>query len=230
MTEQIERRFLPAEMRVEQDGSIEGYAAVFDEWADLGFFREKIRAGAFKKTIQEADVRALFNHDPNYVLGRNKAGTLELAEDRHGLHFRVDPPKAGWANDLHGSIQRGDINQASFGFNTIKDAWDHDADPAERELLEVRLFDVSVVTYPAYEQTEVSARSLGVATIASMLDDLEPVQIGQMINELRTIVQALEPDQEIHSDVDHQDEQDGQETKTLVAIRRRLVELEQLII
>lgn len=223
----MERRFLPiGEMRVDQEGSIEGYAAVFNQWADLGFFREKIRKGAFKKTIQEADVRALFNHDPNYVLGRNKAETLDLAEDDHGLQFRVNPPDAGWARDLATSIQRGDINQASFGFNVIRDQWDHEADPAERELVEVRLFDVSVVTYPAYPQTEVTARSLADMFLAKVQQDLDVDEIDHMLGQLREIVNLSLPGQESHSDGDQEPE--GPETKTLVGLKRRLVELEQL--
>jgi len=163
----FERRVLQSELRVDQDGAIEGYAAVFNQWSEiLGMFKERIRKGAFKKTIQEADVRALFNHDPNYVLGRKKAGNLDLAEDSEGLHFRVKPPEAGWARDLRESISRGDIDQASFGFEAVQDKWDHKAEPMERELIEVRLFDVSVVTFPAYPQTSVSARShLGISGV-----------------------------------------------------------------
>jgi HK97 family phage prohead protease len=156
----FERRFIPSELRVDQKGFIEGYAAVFNQWSEiLGMFKERIRAGAFKKTIKEADVRALFNHDPNYVLGRKKAGNLDLAEDSQGLHFRVKPPNGNWAKDLLESIQRGDIDQASFGFGVVRDEWDRQKDPAERELLEVKLYDVSVVTFPAYPQTSVAARA-----------------------------------------------------------------------
>ncbi len=156
----FERRFIPSELRVDQKGFIEGYAAVFNQWSEiLGMFKERIRAGAFKKTIKEADIRALFNHNADFVLGRNKAGTLDLAEDSEGLHFRVKPPDAHWANDLMESIKRGDIDQASFGFTAIQDEWDHKAEPMERELIEVRLYDVSPVTFPAYPTTSVAARA-----------------------------------------------------------------------
>lgn len=223
----VERRFLPVEFRVDQEGSIEGYAAVFDEWADIGFFMEKVRKGAFKKTIKESDVRALFNHDPNYVLGRNEAKTLDLAEDKHGLHFRVDPPDTSYAKDLVISIKRGDINQASFGFRTVRDEWNHDADPAERELIEVRLFDVSVVTYPAYTQTEVDARSLGDMFIARVQQhDLDFDEIDHMLGQLKELISLSMPGQESHMDGDQEPE--GQETKTLVGLKRRLVEIEQL--
>jgi HK97 family phage prohead protease len=159
----LEKRYVPAELRIDEEGYIEGYGAVFDVWSqDLGGFRERVRKGAFSKTLHEADIRGLFNHNSDYVLGRNKAGTLTLGEDDHGLKFRVKPPQTQWANDLQESIRRGDIDQASFAFNVIKDEWTRgkDGDLHERELIEVKLFDVSVVTYPAYPQTSVTARSM----------------------------------------------------------------------
>jgi len=139
---------------------IVGYAAVFNQLSeDLGGFREKIAPGAFRKTIQEADIRALWNHDSNYVLGRNKSGTLKLEEDNHGLRIEITPPNTTWARDLITSIKRGDVDQMSFGFRAIKDRWEVDDGQNIRTLLEVSLFDVSPVTYPAYSQTAVSTRA-----------------------------------------------------------------------
>jgi len=158
-----EIRCFDVELRVSDDEHprITGHAAVFDKWSDdLGGFREKVRAGAFKKTIKEADVRALYNHEPNYVLGRNKSGTLKLSEDDTGLAIDIDPPDTQWAKDLQVSMRRGDVNQMSFGFQTVKDEWNNeDKSNIERELVEVKLFDVSVVTYPAYPQTNAQVRS-----------------------------------------------------------------------
>lgn len=159
-----ETRTLPVELRVAEDGKspvITGYAAVFGQWSeDLGGFRETIAQGAFAKTIQESDVRALWNHDANYPLGRNKAGTLRLKEDKKGLAIEIDPPNTQWASDLLESIRRGDVDQMSFGFQTIRDKWDSDDKNAvKRELQEVRLFDVSPVTFPAYPQTTVAVRA-----------------------------------------------------------------------
>jgi len=196
-----ERRYYVAELRADEEkGIIEGYAAVFNQWSeDLGFFRERIRPGAFSKTIREADIRALFNHDPNYVLGRNRSGTLDLLEDDHGLQFRVTPPEAQWAQDLYSSVKRGDIDQASFGFGTVRDEWNHDADPVERELIELRLYDVSVVTYPAYPQTSVSARTLGELFIANV-QRTGNFEAGQeMLEQLENFFDILStPSQEGH--------------------------------
>lgn len=170
----IERRaFALDEIRVERraegddkPSKITGHAAVFDKLSEPLWqgFREKIKPGAFKKTLREADVRALFNHDPNFVLGRTKSKTLTVREDEVGLAFEVEPPATQWADDLLISIERGDIDQASFGFRVVKDRMFTEGGEGSgetiRELIEVELFDVSPVTFPAYPQTDVSARSL----------------------------------------------------------------------
>jgi len=160
----LERRFLDAcELRLDGDGDaaprINGYAARFNKWSEKiwGLFREKIAPGAFAKTIGEADIRALWNHDSNFVLGRNRSETLTVAEDEKGLAVDVAPPDTQWARDLMTSMKRGDVNQMSFGFQTVRDEWNEKGD--ERTLIEVKLFDVSVVTFPAYPQTSAAVRS-----------------------------------------------------------------------
>lgn len=163
----IERRTIDlSELRIDAQGEqklIRGYAAVFDSMSQpLGGFREVIRKGAFRKALNDGDIRALWNHDPNYVLGRKSARTLQLNEDEKGLFSRITPPDTQWARDLMQSIQRGDVSQMSFGFRVVKDNWlpaGQDGLPV-RELLSVQLFDVSPVTFPAYPQTEVHVRSL----------------------------------------------------------------------
>ena len=170
--QQMERRTITLkELRVIEEvpesgteSAIEGYASVFDSWSEeLGGnspFREKVVKGAFEETIQKDDIRALFNHDPNYVLGRNVAGTLYLEEDDKGLKVRIVPPSTSWAKDLMISIKRGDITQMSFGFTVILDRWSYEDNIDVRELLKVKLFDVSPVTFPAYSQTECGVRSM----------------------------------------------------------------------
>ena len=161
----VERRYFPiSELRAingDENPIIEGHPAVFNRWSeDLGGFREKIAPGAFKRTLKEGDVRGLFNHDPNYVLGRTKSGTLELREDKDGLHFTAVPPDTQWARDLHTSIKRGDIDGGSFGFEVLKEEWQQVEDgPDERTLLDIELFDVGPVTFPAYPDTEIQARA-----------------------------------------------------------------------
>jgi len=160
-----ERRTLQSEFRVEQreDGKklIRGHAAVFNSETDLGWFRERIAPGAFSESIGKDDVRALFNHDENFILGRNKAGTLTMREDEQGLYVEIDPPDTQVGRDLVTSIERGDISQMSFGFQTIKDSWETEENAAKdlRTLEKVKLWDVSPVTFPAYQETDVAVRS-----------------------------------------------------------------------
>ena len=164
----IERRAFPAaELRIDGIGDqgkqplIRGYAAIFEALSeDLGGFREKVAKGAFGASLQARDdVRALWNHNPDYVLGRTKSGTLRLAEDDKGLVIEIDPPDTQWGRDLLVSIDRGDVSEMSFGFRTIKDSWvNQGGTNPERTLIEVKLFDVSPVTFPAYAFTSVKVR------------------------------------------------------------------------
>ncbi len=155
------------ELRIKEseNGSvIEGHAAVFDSWSEtLGGifpFKEIVRKGAFSKSIGTDDIRALFNHDPNYVLGRNRSGTLELTEDDVGLKVRISPPDTSWARDVQTSIKRGDITQMSIGFLVEEDDWRTEKGMDIRELRQVKLFDVSPVTFPAYTSTDVGIRAM----------------------------------------------------------------------
>jgi HK97 family phage prohead protease len=164
-TEKFERRVFVAgglEIRAtDTKRTLAGHAAVFNQATDLGYFEEMVAPGAFAKSIGADDIRALFNHDPNFVLGRNKANTLRLSEDSQGLAFEIDVPDTAFARDLVTSIDRKDITQCSFGFEVIAQEWRKKDDGRyTRTLREVKLWDVSPVTYPAYAQTDVAARSL----------------------------------------------------------------------
>lgn len=155
------------ELRITDDSSepiIQGHAAVFDSWSEtLGYmfpFKEKVLKGAFSKSIQSDDIRALFNHDPNFILGRNLAKTLCLQEDEKGLFVTIKPPQTSYAKDLVTSIKRGDITQMSFGFVVLDEQWSEENGTDIRELKEVKLFDVSPVTFPAYPETDVNIRAM----------------------------------------------------------------------
>ena len=143
-----------------------GYAAVFNSLSevlpsDKGTFREVIRPGAFRDTLAKgADVRLLINHE-GLPLARTKSGTMRLAEDARGLKMEADlDPEDPDAKAVLGKIKRGDLSQMSFGFVTRADHWRQESGGLVRDLLGVDLLDVSVVTYPAYQATDVAARSL----------------------------------------------------------------------
>ena len=164
----LEVRTLPVEFRItrKEDGAlprIEGYASVFNsDSEDMGFI-EQIKPGAFKDALKISDSRALWNHDPNYVLGRQSSGTLELKEDKVGLWMSINPPDTQLVRDMVLTpIERGDVREQSFGFTIEADEWkDLDTDKPRRTIVKVKeLFDVSPVTYPAFQDTSVALRSL----------------------------------------------------------------------
>lgn len=179
-----ETRYASAEFEIRTEGDssvIEGHAAVFtSESQDLGGFVERVAPGAFAQAIGTDDVRALINHDPNLILGRSGAGTLDLAEDTQGLQFRNTLPGTSYARDLAISIERGDITQCSFSFRALQEDWSYNAqDFPLRTLQQVSLRDVGPVTFPAYLATDVVvARALESASEragrALTLADLAP--------------------------------------------------------
>jgi HK97 family phage prohead protease len=181
--------------------NLEGHASVFDSLSlPMWGQREIIRAGAFAKTLADgADVRALFNHDPNFVLGRRTAGTLELKETDKGLHSVIDQPDTALVRDLVVvPVERGDIREMSFGFRTIKEGVVLiDGEPVS-EIIEAQLLDVSVVTFPAYEATDVevrrllqSTRGLDAAVLTRVLvaEGLNPKQVREWYNLAAAAVQ-----------------------------------------
>jgi len=154
-----------AEERADGDEKIKtivGYAAVFDTLSEnLGGFREKIDKDAFDAVMGD-DVRAVFNHDPSFILGRTTSGTLKISADDIGLRYEVEPPDTQAANDLLVSIARGDVTQSSFSFQVDEDDWQEDEDGRVVRTIKsfAALRDVSPVTFPAYPDATVGVRSL----------------------------------------------------------------------
>jgi len=141
---------------------IRGYAIVFNRLSEnLGFFREQIAPEAVDRTLKErVDLRALVDHDSARILGRMSAGTLRVEKDEHGLRFEIDPPATTSGHDIVESIARRDVTGASFAFRSVKDDWDETTNPPTRTVRDMLVRELSVVTFPAYPQTEVALRSL----------------------------------------------------------------------
>ena len=158
------------ELRIdgESDKGIVGYAAVYDSLSEpLGGFRERIAPGAFASVLSRApDVRALFNHDDNAVLGRTSSGTLTLMNTSKGLRFSVPQlPDTTWGRDLREMMRRGDITQCSFSFSVMPgtDTWGEEIVNEQRIAVRTihefsQLYDVGPVAFPAYTATEVNLR------------------------------------------------------------------------
>lgn len=191
----MERRFLPVdecavsiETRADAEPKIVGRAAVFYDGTEETEYKlfdaivaedgrtispalvERISERAFNKALSEKhDVRALFNHDPNLVLGRTKSGTLKLTKSLRGLDYEVKPGDTTVARDVAEHIKRGDVTGSSFGFIVRDQKFSHDKERGVdiREIRSLDLTDVSCVTYPAYSATSVSMRDEGMEEVRS---------------------------------------------------------------
>lgn len=166
----IERRVVSHQVRTESAGEVRrvgGFAALYNRETELwpGFF-EVIEPGFFDNVMGD-DVRALKNHNDDWVLGRTKAGTLRLSSDSEGLRYEYDDPGTTYSRDLLISIERGDIDQSSFGFSVREGGDTIERQERDGQIVRVRtlkkggaetLFDVSPVTYPAYNETTVALR------------------------------------------------------------------------
>lgn len=177
----IERRYFQSESRAESNDSgkmeINGKGAVFNQYANMGWFVEVIQPGFFDSANME-ECACLFNHDPNIILGRKKSGTLELAVDSEGLGYRAVLPES--RKDVYEAIERGDVYQSSFAFTIRKAKWESRTPDdfkgifSESEIQRLtyggqidvrvleqadRVYDVSPVVYPAYAGASVSAYS-----------------------------------------------------------------------
>lgn len=162
----ITRSFFPFEnVELRVDGTkktLTGYAAMFEKLSNpISGFREKIRRGAFSETIKKTNIKALWNHNTDLVLGSTGNGTLRLEEDNVGLKFDLDLPDTQWGRDAAVSVSRKDVDGMSFAFNVKNQEWDEsDKSKIVRTLIEVDLFEVSPTAFPAYQQTSVTARSV----------------------------------------------------------------------
>lgn len=170
MDENAERRYFsinPADIQIREEGesrTVEGVAAVVNSTTNLGIFEERIAPGAFDGRLND-DVVALFNHDPNYPLARTTArgeAKLDLFITKEGhLGYRFSAPKTTVGNDLIENIRSGVISKSSFAFTIEKDEWGKGEEADVRTIKKIkRLYDVSPVTYPAYNDTSVAERSL----------------------------------------------------------------------
>lgn len=160
-----EMRTISSQFETREDGegkkSIDGYFSVFNSDYNIGpGMSESVASGAFTNTIS-GDVRALTNHDTTLVLGRTKAGTLELRQDERGLWGHIDiNPNDGDAVNLWERVKRGDVDQCSFGFDILDEEAEHRSDGSVHwTIKDVKLYEVSVCTFPAYQETSVQARS-----------------------------------------------------------------------
>ena len=196
------------EVRSEDGMTLEGYAAVFNSRSEnLGGFTETIAPGAFSQTLKARnDIKLLWNHDTSAVLGSTRAGTLQLREDEKGLRVTAELPDTNLGRDIAYLVKRGDIDSFSFGFSVNEDSWNSRG--TERTLESVRLFEASLVSFPAYSATAGTAVVRGIDKIAKradvdpdqLADALLKVEGGEEISQeqkslLSKVIDTLSPEQ-----------------------------------
>ncbi|HFU4486180.1 TPA: HK97 family phage prohead protease [Streptococcus suis] len=172
----------------QQEKVIEGYFAVYGSETELwpGAF-EEIKKGAFDDTL-ENDIRALINHNTELVLGRNKAGTLTLKADGKGLwaHVVINEQDTDALN-LYARVQRGDVDQCSFGFNIIEESTEFRDDGTVKWTIEkIDLHEVSIVTFPAYEATSVQARKRDFENLQNRTLEVRKKQLKEKLTHAKT--------------------------------------------
>lgn len=168
MNQTEKRELLSSEIEIrEVEGglrTITGYAVKWEmKSVTMGYwrrFKEQFKRGAFTDSLTQDDQLALWSHDYSQVLGRTKNGTLRLFEDEIGLRFELDLADTTLGDDTYKTIKRGDVDGVSFGFQMVKEEWDEsDPDNIVRSVTKAKLVEISPVAFPAYPDSQVSARS-----------------------------------------------------------------------
>ena len=184
----------------EDDGGamhISGYFAVFDSDYNIApGLSESIAKGAFTSSM-DRDVRALINHDDTLVIGRTTAGTLELRQDDHGLWGDIlINPKDSDATNAYARVERGDVSQCSFGFNILAEETDYRSDGSIHwTITDIELFEVSVCTFPAYEETGVKAREKQAEEIKQRRLDAWKIQMRSRLKGEEENVESTEDEE-----------------------------------
>ena len=206
---------LSVEMRAASSSrTIKGHAAVFDQETRVGSYWERIERGAFKEAIDRGDdVRALFNHDEDKLLGRRSSGTLRMRETDHGLEVEIDLPDTTLGNDVLELVRRGDITGMSFGFIPGDEEWEtRDGEQIRVHRSIAKLVDVSPVTFPAYEGTDVQIRKRKVEVMA---EEERAMSVEELVAALEDIIARAK------------DEETGEERPLTEEEQARYAELER---
>jgi HK97 family phage prohead protease len=228
------------ELREEGDGmTFEGYAAVFNSPSQPLPFIEKIAAGAFHRSLRSRnDIKLLWNHDTGSVLGSTRAGTLSLMEDSYGLKVRATFPNTQLGRDTAELVRRGDIDSMSFGFSVPSGGDEWNSDGSERTLKSVRLHEVSIVAFPAYEATAGTASVRGLDKIAQraevdadmLADAMLKVELGDGLTEeeviaITRVISSLSPQEEPEEVKTEEAPEEVELNKAMLELKRKKLEL-----
>ena len=237
----IETRVSTQKFEVREDGdgmTFEGYAAVFNSPSQPLPFTEKIAPGAFRRSLRSRnDIKILWNHDTGSVLGSTRAGTLSLTEDNYGLKVRATLPNTQLGRDTAELVRRGDIDSMSFGFSVPSGGDDWNSDGTERTLRSVRLHEVSIVAFPAYEATAGTASVRGLDKIAkraevdadALADAMLKVEIGDDLTTeeseiLSKVISSLTPEPAEEAEVETEGEE-PELNQAMLELKKKKLEL-----
>jgi HK97 family phage prohead protease len=228
------------EVREEGDGmTFEGYAAVFNSPSQPLPFTEKIAAGAFHRSLRSRnDIKLLWNHDTGAVLGSSRAGTLSLTEDSYGLKVRASFPNTQLGRDTAELVRRGDIDSMSFGFSVPAGGDEWNSDGSERTLKSVRLHEVSIVAFPAYEATAGTASVRGLDKIAQraevdadmLADAMLKVELGDGLTEeevvaITKVISSLSPQLEAGESLAEEAPEEPELNQAMLELKKKKLEL-----
>ena len=232
-----ETRVSDVDFEVRADGdkmTFSGYAAVFNSDSQPLPFTERIAPGAFKRSLQARnDVKLLWNHDSGEVLGSTRAGTMRLFEDSKGLRVEADLAPTTRGKDLSILMQRGDINKMSFGFNVQSDSWSPDG--SVRTLESVRLIEVSIVTFPAYEASVAQVRSVDQVEVEKLSDallaletedSLTPDQADLLQNVIKQMTKGEKAEEPVTEETEKVEEVEAKPEPNLLSLKQKKHELE----
>lgn len=189
----VEYRAYPVEeLRTDADEDkkpvVSGVGIPFNRWSeDLGGFKEQIHPDAFRESLEKDDIRAVFNHNNDFVLGRVSAGTLRLSVTKRGVEYEVDPPGTSWANDMLVSIDRRDIRENSFSMVVSEEDWDQSGKILKRTVRKARLLELGPQTFPAYSQSSVQVRSILERGRAAVSEHAAELDLARRRLELDTV-------------------------------------------
>jgi len=232
-----ETRVSDVDFEIRADGdkmTFSGYAAVFNSDSQPLPFTERIAPGAFKRSLQARnDVKLLWNHDSGEVLGSTRAGTMRLFEDSKGLRVEADLAPTTRGKDLSILMQRGDINKMSFGFNVQSDSWSPDG--SVRTLESVRLIEVSIVTFPAYEASVAQVRSVDQVEVEKLSDallaletedSLTPDQADLLQNVIKQMTKGEKAEEPVTEETEKVEEVEAKPEPNLLSLKQKKHELE----
>jgi len=200
----FEKKFTPIEgaagfeCRDDDEPKIIGYGIVYDRLSEVigGFFKEKIMPGAAAEVLKNSDLRSFFNHDPNYVLGREKSGTLKVKEDEIGVKYTVKPPDADWARGLMSNIKRGDIDGSSFIFGVKSEnvEWDESGEIPIRMIHKIdQLVELGPVTLPAYsDSTSLSRAGMAIRSADEIINEYKNKRKNRKLYYIRKKMDILD--------------------------------------